>query len=177
MRALLALVLLTGTAFATDKPPQSPTPAPTAQADAQAYAAAQAKAQTGPVSQSVTTAFNDRLQIPYTPPANAPSMPTNHSCALGESDAWSIPVAARSTGKHTVDPQCEFRALVLVALAVDPCLARKLLGTHPAIAIIQTGEIVCVPPETSTVTRADLDRVEQESKARDDAVFRQTMKK
>jgi len=118
----------------------------------------------------------EQLQIPYTPPPTAPAIYASNPCALGSSKALTLPVFGTSSGKTSIDSECAFRELIRVTLAVDPCLARKLLATHPAIAAIDPNPVTCAPPAQS-VTPEDLAAVEKRVTDKIGTAFKQSQSK
>lgn len=185
MRIFALLAFLPITAFATDFKPE-PEPTSIVNAQTQHQGQSQYQEQSQSASQAVTgngvVTLQDRLQIPYTPAPTAPAIYASNPCAIGESEARTFPIYGRSKGKTTIDGECSFRELVRVTASVDPCLARKLLATHPSIAAVDPAPVVCAPPITSQpVTKEYVDRVVQdakeEAKRRDDALFRQSQSK
>jgi len=159
MRSLfLAVLLFPCVSVATDWAPL-PEPGAQNQTQNQAQSASSSQSQNN-AGNSLKVTEHGQLQIPYTPPPTAPAIYASNPCALGSSKALTLPVFGTSSGKTTVDENCAFLELVRVTNSVDPCLARKLLATHPAIAAIDPNPVTCAPPAQS-VTVEDLATVEK----------------
>jgi len=146
MRLLVAFLALSPlTALATNPP------ATQSQSQEQYQQARQDQGQSQGASAALS--IKDQLQIPYTPAPTAPAIYASNPCAVGSSKALTLPIFGKSSGKTEIDSECSFRELVRVTASVDPCLARKLLATHPAIAAIAPEPVICTA--SSEIERLD----------------------
>lgn len=175
---LFALLLVPGLVFATEKPVSSTPSQSQSQNQHQAQSQSQGQYQNASASaqNSLSLNYEDRLQIPFAPAVFAPSLNPSHPCALTDSKGFSIPIGGASRGESRTDEGCERREDARVIGAWNPALALKIMCQSKHAKEVATPED-CVYVPAGTITKADLDRVESESKARDDAVFRQTQKK
>jgi hypothetical protein len=185
MRSLFATLLVFPlVAFATDKPvPSSPSQSQNqgqhqgqdqAQGQSQGqYQDASASAQNG-----LSLTYKGQLQIPHAPAPTAPAVYASGPCNTGDSRAITTPIGGVSKGKSSTDDNCNRREAARVLTPLNPGLALKVMCSDPYVAAVATPEdCVYVPTGTSTVTRADLDRVEQETSKKIDTAFKQSQSK
>lgn len=173
MRSCFLLVLLAGSAFATDKPAQ---PNPT-QHQAQAQHQNQHQDANASAQNGLTINYKDRLQIPHAPAPTAPAVYASGPCNTGDSRAITTPIGGVSKGKSSTDDNCNRREVARVLAPLNPALALKVLCSDPYVAAVAAPEDCVYVPTGTEVTKADLEQLREETSKKIGTAFKQSQSK